>query len=436
MKKLRRLIVISVLAALLSGCVLVPDGSGKLTYEENVEKQDVFGAGRKGEVVTLTPATGYEEPVVVEEAAYALRDNPRLYNELMEHREECGVNEETIAAEFSEESGNYMFDHMPQQLRRIYAEVYLILLGHGENVLISTTDPDELYTAFHCVFQDHPELFWIDGYSYRRYGNSSGKTGYLTFSGKYIYNAHECELMQDSVEDYAVRCRATLPAGAGDYEKVKHVYEMIIDNTDYVIGADNNQNILSVFLSGRSVCQGYAKAVQYLLKDLGVDCTMVVGRVSGGEGHAWDLVVIDGEYYYLDATWGDSGYLASGGRERNNNGEINYNYLNITGAEISLTHTGDNVVEMPDCAATEANYYVREGFFLEAWDPVRVKDFFSDSVNAGARSVSFKCADREIFETAKEELLTNREVFTMLPDDAAAIDYSADEGMLVLSFWF
>ena len=55
---------------------------------------------------------------------------------------------------------------------------------------------------------------------------------------------------------------------------------------------------------------------------------MVAGTVDTGEGHAWNLVKSSGNYYYVDATWGDAFYLVEeAGGSADNLPQINYDYL-------------------------------------------------------------------------------------------------------------
>lgn len=123
----------------------------------------------------------------------------------------------------------------------------------------------------------------------------------------------------------------------GDYEKAKYVFEYLAGNVEYQMGTEQNQNIISVFLNKKTVCQGYANATQYLLTLLGIPAVVVTGTAEG-DTHAWNLVQLDGAYYFMDTTWGNSSY---------NNGAsgmgtfINYNYFGVTTAEISKTHQAD-----------------------------------------------------------------------------------------------
>ena len=55
---------------------------------------------------------------------------------------------------------------------------------------------------------------------------------------------------------------------SSDYEKSKWVYETLINRVDYVADAPDNQNIISVFLNGQTVCQGYSNAANYLFSKI------------------------------------------------------------------------------------------------------------------------------------------------------------------------
>ncbi len=390
--------------------------------------------GEKQSVVTLTPVTGYEAPVVVEEYALEKGQTQETLKRLTEQREEAGLSEEKLQACMEAQKGRYMYDTMDASLHRLYAELYLILTEHQENILVSATAPEELQVAFLCLFQDHPEIYWIDGYSYRRYG--SGDRVYISFSGKYIYDRGECRVWQRKLDDCVNRFKKGLMRNADDYEKAKYCYEYIIWNTDYLVDSPDNQNILSVLVNGESVCQGYAKAFQYLMGELGVPCTMVVGKVRSGEGHAWNLVKIEGEWYYVDTTWGDAGYLAAGEPDLISRDEISYNFLNVTSRELEASHIFDNVVEMPVCTATADNYFVREDRYFDRYDDEALHELFDGAAGNPERSVSFKCADDSCFERYAEELLEERRIFDFLPSDSNSVDYTVDEDLNVFTFWF
>ena len=62
-------------------------------------------------------------------------------------------------------------------------------------------------------------------------------------------------------------------------------------------------------LHGKSVCQGYAKAFEYFMDVLGIECELISGTANNGNGtwagHAWNKVKIDGKWLYIDVTWDD-----------------------------------------------------------------------------------------------------------------------------------
>ena len=56
------------------------------------------------------------------------------------------------------------------------------------------------------------------------------------------------------------------------------------------------------------ICQEYAAAYAYLLLQVGIDAD-VVGGGNDDTAHAWNIVRIDNQYYYMDTT-SQSGYMS------------------------------------------------------------------------------------------------------------------------------
>ena len=185
-------------------------------------------------------------------------------------------------------------------------------LGEMEGTVKLSTDPleqgldeQDIDKIFQCVMIDHPEIFYATGYTYTKYSRGEKTVG-IDFAGSYELTEEEAIVRAEQIRKITADWIRGIGEDKSEYEKVKAVYEQIIFATDYDLNAPDNQNICSVFLEGASVCQGYAKATQYLLNHLGVMCTLVQGTVDTGEAHAWNLVRVDGDYYYVDTTWGDA----------------------------------------------------------------------------------------------------------------------------------
>jgi hypothetical protein len=255
---------------------------------------------------------------------------------------------------------------------------------------------------------------------------------------KFVPNYHMTEdtirECQQKIDNYVRNCIASAQGVHDDYSKVKHVYEYIIERTEYVTNAQNNQNICSVFIGGESVCMGYAKATQYILTQMGIDATLVYG-VVGNESHSWNLVVVDGEYYYLDTTWGDAGYVRPGAAMNATAGYgINYEYFLITTQQLLKSHTIDNVVPVPACVATRNNYYVREGLYLRSYEEATLASIFDRMSASNEKSVAFQCADEGTYREVLDKLITQQGVFKYL-DTNGSVSYSNNDQLYTLIFW-
>ena len=372
--------------------------------------------------------------------AYAWQTLPRQQSDLYRQKNLGARQEESEPAEQvikREQESGYAYGKLSESKQQLYLEIRDALVQFEENVKLSSYDKDEISHVFQCVLNDHPEIFYVDGYTYTEYtlGDILKK---ITFTGTYRFSQDEIAEKQKKIDSYVNQCLSDIPENADDYMKVKYIYEYLIHHTEYDALAEDNQNICSVFIEGRSVCQGYAKATQYLLNEAGIFATLVLGRVIGGEGHAWNLVQIDGSYYYVDTTWGDASYQAVGGASGYSVEKIptiNYDYLCVSTEQMNLTHTLDNVVDLPVCDSMRDNYYVREGLYFTEWNEEQIERIFREEYEKGSAYVTLKCADYEVYKQMQGALIMNQGIFQYLDCPDGVVSYSDDEKQYSMSFW-
>ena len=316
----------------------------------------------------------------------------------------------------------------------VYDEILDLLRQQTAEGSVSTRSADTLKKIFQCVMDDHPELFYVNGYQYTAY-SLAGNVTRILIEPSYTMNAGQIAAAQKAIEVYVKECMAKLDQKASDYAKVRYLYEYVILNTEYNNDAVNSQNICSVFENHESVCQGYAKALQYLCQQAGIQTGLVNGSVNG-VGHAWDLVKIAGDWYYVDVTLGDASYVsANEQRQLEHVPPISYDYLCVTSDVIMETHQIDNAVPLPECIATTYNYFVQENLLFKEYDEKQAKQLFQEAWEKGNRYLTIQCADQEVFEDVKSHLIDEQKVFSFVGNQESAIGYTQNDILLTLSFW-
>ena len=327
----------------------------------------------------------------------------------------------------------YYYSMLNESEKAVYEEIYSVIENFGKDVKLSTTDPDLIEKIFKCVLNDHPQFYYVEGYTYTTYTKGTEVTK-LEITGTYSKTKEECEVINAQIEMYVKNCFAKMPVGISDYEKVKYIYDYILDGTEYNLLAKDNQNICSVFLNGESVCMGYAKAMQYLLLKQNILCTIVNGTASQGEEHAWNLLMLDGQYYHLDATWGDDSYTVSN-NSASQIGMKNYSFFCVTTEEISKTHQIKNIVELTVCIEWENNYYVKEGLYFRSFDKDKLQQVFDDAYAKDKAHIEIKCADSVVYRQIYSYLIEEQNIFDYITKGKDTVSYYDGEELLLLEFW-
>lgn len=325
--------------------------------------------------------------------------------------------------------GEYVYQTLDEKTQRIYDEVLDAVLKHKKSVAVSADSKEELDLAYKAVNADYGGLFWISGYMYTQHTLGDNIIG-IDFSPTYTMEKEEREQIQKQIDGRVEEILAGISTSDSDFDKVRYVFETLVKEVDYDPAAENNQNIISVFLNGKTVCQGYACATQYLLKLLNVQSAVVTGKADG-EAHAWNLVKMDGEYYYVDTTWGNSRYL---NENKNEEKYVNYNYLGMNSEEISTSHQAESNFELPECVASANNYYVHEGLYFENWDPDAIGALYHQAWQNGEK-ISVKFSTQELYEKAYRFFIAEEQIADYC-DGITTMYYIEDKEQKILSISF
>lgn len=308
-------------------------------------------------------------------------------------------------AQSEEGHQEYYFKQLTEEEQRVYRELLKGIRAREKEFYLTISDDDSIDRSYHAVLKDHPEIFWVHNRE-KIYKTTYSDSDYCVFTPGYTYTDSEIDEIQTAMEQSFQEVRALIPEDAGDYEKVRIVYTYVIDHTQYQTGEDD-QSIAGVFWKKSAVCAGYAGAVQYLLERLDIPCIYVDGSTKGStEGHAWDIVKIGQEYYYVDATNGDQpDFLNGDAAQLEEHKTIIYDYLCPFPEEYEKTYTPSEELTVLACTAKDLDFYVLNQGYFEDYSWQDIYDYCKMRLDNGAAVVRFKFGSQEAFSEACQELL-------------------------------
>ena len=417
--KIAYVIITAVIAFGLHGCGVLQKLQSEQLASENAEESSGSGAIKVIDINGDVHETGVnviDEGEAEDNAASSLPER-----NLAQVAQNLSVSDDSAFA----------YSELSDSAKNCYMEIYAILTDLLEKEELTSRDPDEIDLAFRAVMVDHPEIFYVKGYSIGKYmsGNVLKK---IVFSGTYTMSAEEADEGRREVEDYVDKVVSAYNGDGSDYDKIKYVYDYLIKNNEYVPESENNQNILSVVENGQTVCQGYTKAMQLILRRMGIFCTLVNGTACGSGGvpnaedladvknaewggHVWNIVRCNGMYYNIDVTWGDAAItLLNTENNSMDNIAVNYEFFLVDDATLDETHKPEPVVAMPCCNSMEDNYYIREGLYFTEADPDKFYRAFESALASGESIMFIKASSADVYGELKRHLFDEQNVFDYL----------------------
>ena len=243
-----------------------------------------------------------------------------------ERERENYINVENYYYEQLDYYGRLIYEGLYNNLDKLKTGTFTVNYDKAFNDLLNEENGEEtlknsFQLAINALTFDNPDLFYIDVTKMyllmERTTRAFSKTYKVSIGageeGNYLAEQFSSEeAVNDAINTVEEIKNAIIRGIENDPAKsqIKIVHDYLVDTIDY--NSDDGSNIYNVYgalINKRAVCEGYARACKYILDELGIPCIIACGtgenRSGVTESHAWNYVMLDGQWYALDVTWDD-----------------------------------------------------------------------------------------------------------------------------------
>lgn len=218
-------------------------------------------------------------------------------------------------------------DNNPKATKIIYDYSYPNTRGVNNNVFPISQNAKTISV------KTSSELFFAVSWGMRPIPEPGSKAESIYNEAKDVLNLIIDDYMTDVEKALAIYEYLCL-----EIEYDKALYDAYIDGTIQEVHTKKSFYLEGVFEEKRAVCDGISKAFVLLTAIENIKAIKISGQaINEGQApvaHAWNMVMLDGSWYNIDATWGRK--LSEKGEELDYVG-VNYYYFSPTEEELS-TH--------------------------------------------------------------------------------------------------
>lgn len=223
-------------------------------------------------------------------------------------------------------------------------------------------------------------------YNFRFYLMDKASGVYYLRTNTYIQVADDAYPSIASIVDGVVS-QAKQNTNGSEYEMALYLHDWLLDQLEY----DNSlkwSSAESALTRGLGTCQAYESAYAKLLSATGVENAETRDTY---DGHTWNAVKLDDEWYQVDCTWDDTSDNFYGDLDQR------HLYFCLTDELMAIAHPGHEKIYSADGYATRStslkdNYFVRNGK-AEEWAGKYV-DRIQQHLNAREASFSIDADNR------------------------------------------
>ena len=244
----------------------------------------------------------------------------------------------------SQENNGYFYAQLGEEAKTIYRAIeshiedmktgnYTIDMGDTfQKLLEQENGSDKLEQAYQdawdAINTDRVDLFYIDSSKVYLYTQQTTIWNYSTYtvsigpaqnSNYYTQGFTSKQMVEETFAQLENVRQSIISQLTGDtYQKISQLNNYLVDTITYdeTLNRANTRNIYGALIEKQVVCEGYAKALKYVLDAIDIPCVLVSGTATNADGqtesHLWNYVQIEQNWYAVDSTWNDPVIVGGG----------------------------------------------------------------------------------------------------------------------------
>jgi len=196
------------------------------------------------------------------------------------------------------------------------------------------------------ISQDQNLLTHLNNYVHPYNGFSNVKTviseaGDVNITIQYFYTKDQIDAINQKVNELY---QNLITNDMDDYNKILTIHDYIINNTKYDVtrnnqGESNYHSYIAYgpLFEGYATCNGYTDTMALFLEKMNIPnfkVAMTPEKDQKTEGHVWNAVYINNEWFHLDLTWDDP--VSKDGKDY-----LQHKYFLITTSQLREVDSGE-----------------------------------------------------------------------------------------------
>ena len=293
---------------------------------------------------------------------------------------------------------SFYYNQLSPEEKTAYKAIKAGTTSFEKKVIIPKLSESSVERTFLAVLYDNPLIYYVvrEKYNWLVYND------HIEFNIEYTCSQKDIKKFNDIIAE-KMKTAIELCRGKTSYEKELLIHDWLCNNVSYNKTPPHKKyihNVVGALVYGECVCDGFSAAFKTLMNALRIECMIVSGTAitekdGDEEGHAWNIINIDGKYYHTDVTF-----------DRLNHNEFcSRSYLNLSDSQIYVDHKPKPLFNYPKCSFSRCPVKILK-------TKQEIFGFLSNECNKKAEYSEFKLErqfEYQVFKKHFEASVTNKD---------------------------